>query len=204
MQTSVRILESRLCLEAGAAFAAPAGRQTPETAEVTYWDAKRREMAQRTVASCSVASCYVTQCHVIQCRATRRRGPPFARGGCCRVAFPYVFFLLVCQPAQSHSDGRGQGSQQRKRGKVQTQMPRVGAYSSKNCYGQSPLTMLSPIVLSRCCARVQTRKRLQSGQAAKRSEAPRLLRTCRRILHAVTRVLWYTCRDTRAVACVLR
>ena len=180
------------------------GRRHASKAEVTCCDAKRREVTQRTVTSCSAASCYVMQCHVIQCSTTRRKGPLLACGGCCRVAFPYVFFLLVCQPAQSHSDGRGQGSQQRKRGKVQTQMPRVGAYPSKNCHGRSPLTVLPPMVLSRCRARVQSRKRLQSGQAAKRSEAPRLLRTCRRILHAVTRVLWYTCRDTRAVACVLR
>ena len=123
------------------------GTRHASKAEVTCCDVKRREVTQRTVASCSVVSCYVMQCHVIQCRATRRRGPPLARGGCCRVAFPSVFFLLVSQPAQSYSSGRGQGSQQRRRAKVQPKMQPVGACSSKNCYSWLPLILLSLILL---------------------------------------------------------
>ena len=207
MQTSVKILESRLCLEADAAFAAPAGRQTPETAEVTYWDAKRREMAQRTVASCSVASCYVMQCHVIQCRATRRRGPPLARGGCCRVAFPSVFFLLVSQSAQSYSSGRGQGSQQRRRAKVQPKMQPVGACSSEICYGQLPLTLLSLTVLSHCCARVQTPNGLCDTRAAIyvlwHAYCGRRALTYVLVVRAVVCVLRYACSDTCALICVL-
>ena len=147
MQTTVRQLESLLWLEAGAAFATPAGRDTPDMADVTCCGVKRSEVMRRTVASCNVASCYVVQSDVIQCRATRRKGPTLACRVCCRVAFPSVFFLLVSQPAQSYSSGRSQGSQHRKRAKVQTAMPPVGACSRKNCGGWLPLMLLSLTLL---------------------------------------------------------
>ena len=67
---------------------------------------------------------------------------------------------------------------------MQPKMQPVGACSSKNCYGQLPLTLLSLIVLSHCCARVQTPKGLCDTRAA-------------------IRVLWHAYCDRRALTYVL-
>ena len=167
--------------------------------DATCRDVKRSEVMRRAVASCDVASCYVVQADAIQCRATHRSGPSLACQVCCRVAFPSVFFFLVSQPAQSYSSGRDQGSQHRKRTKVQTVMPPAGACSSKNCRGWLPLILLSPILLRRRRAPVKTPAGLQSSGAAERREASRLPLTRCRLPRGVICVLWYACYGTRAV-----